>query len=62
MPLPVYRYRIELQASTYPREVWTTVRRPQGGLYRFVEEEDARAQLAKLLATQPHAKYRIAGC
>jgi hypothetical protein len=60
--MPVYRFVIELQASTYPLEVWTPLRRPQGGKYRFVEEHEAQTALDALLRTQPHARYRIVGC
>jgi hypothetical protein len=60
--LPVYRFLIELRASTYPMEVWTPLQRPQGGKYRFVEEHEAETARDKLLAIQPQMMLRIVGC
>jgi hypothetical protein len=50
---------VELQAATYPKAEWVPLRSITGRLYRFLDEDAAKAELARLQKVQPHAVFRI---
>jgi hypothetical protein len=60
MPLPDYRWKVQLLVPTLPTSTWMDVLTEGGGPHRFIEKADAQAFLNRLQAIQPHVRYRVA--